>query len=172
MKVFGLAGWSGSGKTTLASKLLPALTRQGLTVSTIKHAHHMFDVDHEGKDSFTHRNAGATEVMITSSSRWALMHELRGEAEPDMAGLMRHMTPVDLVLIEGYKRLDHPKLEVHRAVLGKPLLCREDPKIVALACDRPLPEVDLPQFDLDDANAIAAFIVAHCALEVGAHQEA
>ncbi len=122
MRVFGLAAWSGSGKTTLVVRLVPELVRRGLTVSTMKHAHHGFDVDQPGKDSYRHREAGATEVLVASSARWALMHEQRGEAEPSAAELMRHMTPVDLLIVEGFKREGHDKLEIHRPALGKPLL--------------------------------------------------
>ena len=173
MKVFGVAGWSGSGKTTLVTSLIPALIGHGVTVSTIKHAHRGFEIDTPGKDSYEHRRAGATEVMITSGQRWALMRDLRGEAEPSLAQLTSHMTQVDLLLIEGFKRQSHDKLEVHRQALGKPLLCHNDSRIVALACDSPLPEVDLPkldlpQLDLNDVEAIAGFIIAHCGLEASA----
>lgn len=168
MKVFGLAGWSGSGKTTLMTKLVPALVARGITVSTMKHAHHGFDVDKPGKDSYEHRTAGATEVMITSTHRWALMRELRGAPEPAVEELMRHMTPVDLLLIEGFKGQTHEKLEVHRRALGKPLLCRDDPQIVAIARDAPLPDLVLPQLELDDIDAIASFIFAHCGLTAAA----
>lgn len=166
MRVFGLAGWSGSGKTTLMTRLIPALTRRGVTVSTLKHAHHEFDVDQAGKDSWRHREAGAQEVLIASDRRWALMHELRGAREPTMDELLRRMSPVDLVLVEGYKRGDHPKLEVFRKSVGKPLLAPEDETIVAIASDAPLPGVSLPRFALEDATAIAAFIIAHCRIEV------
>ena len=131
MRVFGLAGWSGSGKTTLMTRLLPALLQRGVSVSTIKHAHHAFDVDQPGKDSYRHREAGATEVMVSSERRWALMHELRGAAEPPLEQLLRHMSPVDLVIVEGFKRAAVPKLEVYRAAVGKPLLAPEDSDIVA-----------------------------------------
>ncbi len=167
MKVFGLAGWSGSGKTTLVTKLIPALVRRGLSVSTLKHAHHGFEVDTPGKDSYEHRAAGATEVMVASARRWALMRDLRGEPEPTVADLMRQMAPVDLLLVEGFKRENYEKLEVHRPARGKPLLCHNDPRIVAVASDAPLPGLELPQLDLNDAEAIAAFIVAHCGLEAG-----
>jgi molybdopterin-guanine dinucleotide biosynthesis protein B len=168
MKVFGLAGWSGSGKTTLMTKLVPALVGRGITVSTIKHAHHGFDVDKPGKDSYEHRSAGATEVMITSTHRWALMRELRGAPEPPVEELMKHMTPVDLLLIEGFKGQTHEKLEVHRTALGKPLLCRDDSQIVAVAGDARLPGLSLPQLDLDDVDAIAAFVIEHCGLSAAA----
>ncbi len=164
MKVFGLAGWSGSGKTTLVVRLIPALVARGLRVSTMKHAHHNFDVDKPGKDSYEHRQAGATEVLVTSRRRWALMHELRDAPEPAIEDLLPHMSTVDLLLIEGFKRQSHAKLEVHRPALGKPLLCPEDPHIVAVASDAPLPQVNLPRLDLDDIEAIADFIVSHCGL--------
>jgi molybdopterin-guanine dinucleotide biosynthesis protein B len=164
MKIFGLAGWSGSGKTTLMVKLLPALIGRGLTVSTMKHTHHSFDIDKPGKDSYEHRAAGATEVMITSAKRWALLRELRDEPEPDMDAQIARMTPVDLLLIEGFKTNRHPKMEIHRPAIGKPLLCTGDPTVVAIATDAPLHGVRVPVFDLDDVRAIADFIVAHCGL--------
>ena len=168
MQVFGLAGWSGSGKTTLMTRLLPALLQRGVTVSTIKHAHHAFDVDQPGKDSYRHREAGATEVMISSERRWALMHELRGAAEPPLDELLRHMSPVDLVIVEGFKRAAIPKLEVYREAVGKPLLALEDSDIVGLASDLPVAGIgQLPRFALDDAGAIADFILAHLQIAVG-----
>jgi molybdopterin-guanine dinucleotide biosynthesis adapter protein len=164
MKVFGLAGWSGSGKTTLVTKLLPELIGRGLTVSTMKHAHHGFDVDQPGKDSYVHRSAGATEVLVASANRWALMHEHRGAPEPRAAELMQHMTPVDLLLVEGFKREPHPKLEVYRVANGKPLLHPDDPYIVAVASDEPLIGLHLPLLSIDDVPGIADFIIAHCGL--------
>ncbi len=164
MKIFGLAGWSGSGKTTLVVKLIPALIAHGLGVSTMKHAHHHFDVDQPGKDSSEHREAGAREVMVTSAQRWALMHDLREAPEPTLEELIARMAPVDLLLIEGFKRQSHDKLEVHRAVLGKPLLAPDDPAIVAVASDTPLPGIARPRFDLDDVSGIAQFIIAHCGI--------
>ena len=164
MKVFGLAGWSGSGKTTLVTKLIPALVARGVSVSTIKHAHHGFDVDTPGKDSYQHRASGATEVMVTSAQRWALMRELRGAPEPPLEQLVERMAPVDLLLIEGFKAYDHDKIEVHRAGLGRPLLSEEDPQIVAVASDRPIAELALPHYHLDDIDGIADFIVDHCGL--------
>jgi len=164
MKLFGLAGWSGAGKTTLVVRLLPALAARGLAVSTMKHAHHSFDIDQPGKDSHRHRAAGATEVMIASAQRWALMHEHGGTPEPTAAALAARMAAVDLVLVEGFKREPHPKLEVHRAANGKPLLHPGDPHIVAVASDQPLPGVGLPVLSLDDVEAIADFIVDHCGL--------
>jgi len=161
MRIIGLAGWSGSGKTTLLIKLIPRLTARGLTVSTLKHAHHAFDIDQPGKDSHSHRLAGATEVLIGSANRWALVHELRGDAEPTLASLLAKLGPVDLVVIEGYKRERHPKLEVYRAAVGKPLLHPEDPAIVAIAADEPLPQASVPVVNLDDAEAIADLMMRH-----------
>jgi molybdopterin-guanine dinucleotide biosynthesis adapter protein len=163
--VFGLAGWSGSGKTTLLVRLLPVLIARGLTVSTVKHAHHAFDVDQPGKDSWRHREAGATEIMVASANRWALMHEHRGAAEPPLSALLQHMSPVDLVLVEGFKRETHAKLEVHRTAIGKPLLCKDDPSIVAIASDAQLAGFAIPAFALDDVLAIAGFILGHCRLQ-------
>ena len=164
MRIFGIAGWSGSGKTTLLRALIPVLVARGISVSTMKHAHHAFDVDKPGKDSYEHRKAGATEVMISSANRWALMHELRGAAEPATADLIRYMTPVDLLLIEGFKTERHEKLEVHRPTVGKPPLYPEDPTVVAVASDEEISGLALPRLDLNDVAAIADFIIAHCGL--------
>jgi molybdopterin-guanine dinucleotide biosynthesis protein B len=158
MRVIGLAGWSGSGKTTLLTKLIPCLVVRGLKISTLKHAHHGFDVDQPGKDSHSHRMAGATEVMIGSAARFALVHELRGAAEPTLRDLLARMSPVDLVVVEGYKAASIPKLEVHRAAVGKPLLHLDDDCIVAVAADGPLPQVELPVVSLDDIEAIADIV--------------
>lgn len=163
MKIFGLAGWSGSGKTTLLRHLIPELRRRGLTVSTVKHAHHRFDLDQPGKDSHTHREAGATEVLIASAARWALMHELRGADEPPLEDLLARMSPVDLVLVEGFKRAALPKLEVHRPAVGKPLLAPDDPWIVAVASDVVDLPVARPVLPLDDAAAVADFVLNHLA---------
>jgi molybdopterin-guanine dinucleotide biosynthesis adapter protein len=160
MRVFGIVGWSGSGKTTLLVRLIPELTRRGLRVSTVKHAHHAFDVDKPGKDSWQHREAGATEVMISSAARWALMHEHRGAPEATLEELLERMTPVDLVLVEGFKRHAHKKLEVHRPSVGKPLMAPEDDDIVAVASDAALPGLAVPLLDLGDPAAIAEFILA------------
>lgn len=157
MKIFGIAGYSGSGKTTLIEKLIPVFTARGLRVSLIKHAHHTFDVDQPGKDSWRHRHAGCAEVLITSSRRWALMHELRGTAEPTLPELVAHLSDCDLLLIEGFKHEAIPKLEVHRAVVGEPLLFPHDSHITALASDATV-DTMLPQFSLDDITGIAAFI--------------
>lgn len=167
MKIFGLAGWSGSGKTSLMVRLLPELVGRGLSVSTMKHAHHAFDVDQPGKDSYEHRHAGATEVLVTSEKRWALMHELRGAPEAQVEEMVARMTPVDLLLIEGFKHHAHDKLEVFRRGVGKPLLCVSDPRVVAVASDGAVPEARVPVIDLDDTRAIADFIVAHCGLARG-----
>jgi molybdopterin-guanine dinucleotide biosynthesis protein B len=171
MKIVGLAGWSGSGKTTLVCKLIPALVARGYRVSTLKHAHHAFDVDQPGKDSYEHRAAGASEVLVSSANRWALMHEHRGAPEPAVDELVRHMTPVDLLIVEGFKREGHDKIEVFRRAVGKPLLAPDDPKVVAVASDGPVPETDRPVLDLDDVEAIADFLVAHCGLGARAARE-
>ena len=163
MRIIGLAGWSGSGKTTLLAKVIPRLVARGLRVSTLKHAHHAFDVDQPGKDSHTHRMAGATEVLVSSANRWALVHELRGDAELTLDALLTRLSSVDLVLVEGYKREPHPKLEVHRASLGKPLIHPDDPAIVAVASDAPLPAPRVPVIGLDDVEGIAEFLVRHAA---------
>ena len=160
MRVIGFAGWSGAGKTTLLRRLIPALTGQGLRVSTLKHAHHAFDVDQRGKDSWEHRQAGATEVLIGSAERWALMHELRGEAEPGLPALLGRLSPVDLVLVEGFKLGPQPKIEVHREANGKPFLHPEDGSIVAIATDAP-DLFDVPKVHLDDIEAVAALVRAH-----------
>ena len=157
MKVIGLAGWSGAGKTTLLSRVIPYFIKQGLRVSVIKHAHHEFDVDVPGKDSWEHRQAGASEVLVSSGRRWALMHELRGAAEPRLQELLAKMTPVDLVLVEGFKREPHRKIEVHRAANGKPWLFPDDPGIVGIVTDAKA-DTRLPVVHLDDIDAAAALI--------------
>lgn len=161
MRIFGLAGWSGSGKTTLLTALIPELVARGVSVSTVKHAHHAFDIDQPGKDSWRHRQAGAREVMISSQNRWALMNELRGAPEPSLDELVDRMSPVDLLLVEGFKRYPYPKIEVYRPSLGKPLLHPEDPFVIAVASDEMLPELPLPCLPLSDAHAIADFVLAH-----------
>ena len=163
MKIFGFAGWSGSGKTTLIEKLIPLFVQHGLRVSLIKHAHHTFDVDQPGKDSYRHRHAGCTEVLVSSSRRWALVHELRGAQEPGFAELIERLTPADLVLVEGFKREKLPKLEVYRAATGEALLHPQDNDIVAIAADQRV-DTKLPQFDLNDAPAIAVFVLRHVGL--------
>jgi molybdopterin-guanine dinucleotide biosynthesis protein B len=159
MNVIGIAGWSGAGKTTLLTRVIPRLTALGLKVSTIKHAHHAFDIDQPGKDSHTHRVAGATEVLISSANRFALMHELRGEPEFTLGALLAKLAPVDLVLVEGFKREAHPKLEVYRASVGKPLLAPDDANIVAIASDGPV-AARVPVVSLDDIDAVAELLVA------------
>lgn len=163
MRLIGFAGWSGSGKTTLLARLIPVLVGRGHRVSTIKHAHHEFDVDKPGKDSHTHRAVGANEVLVSSANRWALMHELRGAPEPNLPDLVAHLAPVDLVLVEGYKRDHHPKIEIHRAELAKPLLYPEDPFIVGVASDGEVKGCPLPVIDLDDIEAVADFVDQHAA---------
>lgn len=160
MKTFGFAGWSGSGKTTLIEKLIPLFVRRGLRVSLIKHAHHTFDVDQEGKDSYRHRHAGASEVLVTSSRRWVLMHELRGGREPTFEEQVARISPCDLLIVEGFKFAPIPKLEVWRAATGEALLHPNDPHIVAVASDSKV-ETALPVLDLNDSEAIAAFVMKH-----------
>jgi molybdopterin-guanine dinucleotide biosynthesis protein B len=157
MKVIGLAGWSGAGKTTLLTRVIPLLLKQGLRVSVIKHAHHAFDVDVPGKDSWRHREAGATEVLVSSSQRWALMHELRGAGEPRLPELLGRMSRVDLVVIEGFKREPHRKIEVYRAANEKPLLFPDDPDVVGIATDTAV-KTTLAVAHLDDVEAIAAMM--------------
>lgn len=156
-RVLGIAGWSGAGKTTLLVRLIPLLAAQGLKVSTIKRAHHAFDVDHPGKDSYEHRKAGAGEVLIASARRWALMHELGDEPEQSLAQLLRRLSPCDLILVEGFKEANHPKLEVFRPSVGKPALHPEDPTVLAVATDAPI-DTATPVVDLNDAAAVAAMV--------------
>jgi molybdopterin-guanine dinucleotide biosynthesis protein B len=163
VKTFGFAGWSGSGKTTLIEKLMPLFVTRGLRVSLIKHAHHTFDVDQPGKDSYRHRQAGAMEVLVTSARRWVLMHELGGAPEPSFEEQIRHFSPCDLLIVEGFKFAPIPKLEVWRPETGQGMLHPTDPHIVAVASDVKL-ETTLPLLDLNDAAAIAAFILAHLEL--------
>jgi len=163
MNVFGVTGWKNSGKTGLMERLVAAFTAKGLTVSTIKHAHHNFDVDHPGKDSYRHRAAGASEVLLASANRIALMRELRGAAEPPLETLLAQLQPVDLVLVEGYKRDRHPKIEAHRAATGQPLIALDDDTIRAVASDT-TPDCPRPLFHLDDTDAIARFILKECGL--------
>lgn len=163
MKVFGVTGWKNSGKTGLMERLVAEITGRGFTVSTLKHAHHTFDVDHEGKDSHRHRVAGASQVVLASRNRWALMSELRGADEPSLTELLGKLDPVDLVLIEGYKGESHHKIEAHRAATGQPLIAPGDPCIVAVASDS-APECDVPVLHLDDTVAIADFILARVEL--------
>ncbi|MXQ09588.1 molybdopterin-guanine dinucleotide biosynthesis protein B [Alphaproteobacteria bacterium GH1-50] len=164
MKVWGVVGWKNSGKTGLMERLVTEFTGRGLTVSTVKHAHHVFDVDHPGKDSHRHRQAGATEVLLSSRKRWALMHELREEAEMPLETLLAKLSPVDLVLVEGYKRDQHPKVEAHRAETGNPLIATDDPTVRAIASDSGAAADDRPTFDLNDTVAIADFIAKELGL--------
>ena len=163
MKIFGFAGYSGSGKTTLIEQLIPLFVARGVGVSLIKHAHHTFEVDQPGKDSFRHRKAGCTEVLVSSSRRWALMHELRGAPEPPLEDLVKHLSVCDLVLVEGFKREAIPKLEVYRAEVGEPLIHPHDRNVVAVASDGPV-ATRLPRLDLNAPAAIAEFILRHTGL--------
>ena len=160
MKVMGFAGWSGSGKTTLVEQVIGVLSARGLVVSLVKHAHHSFDIDHAGKDSWRHRQAGCREVMVSSAQRWSLTRELRGAPEATLDELLAHLAPCDIVLVEGFKRAPIPKIEVHRAVVTEPLLHPDDPHIVAIATDTPL-ATSLPRLDINDPAQVADFIVAH-----------
>jgi len=162
--IIGIVGWSGSGKTTLFSALIPVLIGRGLTVSTMKHSHHDFDMDQPGKDSYRHREAGAREVLLTSHKRWALLHELREEPQYDIDALIGQMAPVDLLLIEGFKAHKYPKIEVNRPSRGKKMLCASDTSVVALATDVPVSGLDLVQLDLNDVDAVANFIINHLGL--------
>lgn len=163
MRIYGVTGWKNAGKTGLMERLVTEITGRGITVSTVKHAHHTFDVDHPGKDSHRHRVAGATEVLLASRNRFALMHELRDEEEPTLEDLLAKLLPVDLVLVEGYKRDRHPKVEAFRAETGNDLIAPGDPTIRAVASDTPM-ELDRPVFDLNDTKAIANFILSEVGL--------
>jgi molybdopterin-guanine dinucleotide biosynthesis protein B len=164
--IIGFAGWSGAGKTTLITRLIPVLTARGISVSTIKHAHHDFDIDTPGKDSYEHRRAGATEVLVTSANRWALMRELRGEPEPDLRELLTKLTTVDVVLVEGFKRTTPIKIEVHRPSLGKPLIYPDDPAVVAVASDVPVPlPSSIPGLMLENVEAVADFVLMQAVRE-------
>ncbi|MGR3700003.1 MAG: molybdopterin-guanine dinucleotide biosynthesis protein B [Roseovarius sp.] len=163
MRIYGVTGWKNAGKTGLMERLVAEITGRGYTVSTVKHAHHASDVDQPGKDSHRHRIAGATEVLLASRNRFALMHELREDEEPSLETLLQKLAPVDLVLVEGYKRDRHPKVEAFRAETGNPLIASDDPTIRAVASDTAL-TIDRPLFDLDDTKAIADFILAEVGL--------
>jgi molybdopterin-guanine dinucleotide biosynthesis protein MobB len=165
VKVYGIVGWKNSGKTTLVERLVTEITGRGFSVSTVKHAHHTFDVDHEGKDSFRHRAAGAREVLLASRNRWALMHEIRDDAEPSLSAFLEKLSPVDLVLIEGYKRDGHAKVEAHRAETKQGLLTKEDPTVTAVAANYVVEGLSVPQFDLNDVIAIASYILKEVGLE-------
>ncbi len=167
MKIFGFAGYSGSGKTTLIEKLIPLFVQRGLKVSLVKHAHHTFDVDQPGKDSFRHRHAGCTEVLVTSSRRWAMMHELRGAAEPTLKEQIERLSPCDLLLVEGFKHEPIPKLEVYRAEVGESMIHPHDSNIVAIASDARV-DTKLPQLDINAPEAIAAFVLQHVGLDQSA----
>ena len=164
MKVWGITGWKNSGKTGLMERLITEFSARGLKVSTLKHAHHTFDVDHEGRDSYRHRAAGASEVLLSSRNRWALMHEMRGEDEASMEMLLAKLSPVDLVLVEGFKRDRHAKIEAHRAETGQPLIAPGDDTVRALASDSEVVVEGRPTFDLNDTKAIADFISAELGL--------
>jgi molybdopterin-guanine dinucleotide biosynthesis protein MobB len=164
MRLYGITGWKNSGKTTLVERLVAEITGRGLSVSTLKHAHHAFDVDQPGKDSFRHREAGARQVLVASHARWALMTELRDGPEPTLADLVAQLAPVDLVLVEGYKRDRHPKIEVRRAETAQDLIAAGDPTIQAVAADTPLPGLAVPVFALDDVTGIAGFILGRVGL--------
>ena len=165
MNVYGVVGWKNAGKTTLVERLVAEITSRGFSVSTVKHTHHMVDVDQPGKDSHRHRQAGAEQVILSSSSRWAVMTELRGAEEASLAELLGHLTPVDLVIVEGYKRDDHPKVEAWRAETGQPLIAREDPTVRAVASNDQ-PATDKPVIGLDDIPAVADFILTDLGMKL------
>ena len=160
-RVLGMVGWSGSGKTTLLVKLIPLLKGRGYRIATLKHAHHAFDVDQPGKDSYEHRKAGASEVIVSSARRWVQMHEIGDGAEATFADLLRRLSPCDLVLVEGYKSERHPKMEIFRQAVGKPPLYRDDDRIIAIASDSPLADTQLPVVDLNDVAAVADVVASH-----------
>ncbi|MCA3575592.1 MAG: molybdopterin-guanine dinucleotide biosynthesis protein B [Aestuariivirga sp.] len=163
-KVIGVAGFKNAGKTTLVEKLVSELTRRGYRISTVKHAHHSFDIDHEGRDSFRHRKAGASEVAVVSRHRWAIIHESREDAEPTLAEILGKLAPCDLVIVEGYKRDTHDKIEVRNLALANPELAGEDPTVVAIAANGPVAGAPVPLFDRDDVSALAGFIERHMGL--------
>ncbi|PSL20954.1 molybdopterin-guanine dinucleotide biosynthesis protein B [Shimia abyssi] len=163
MRIYGVVGWKNAGKTGLMERLVAEITGRGFSVSTVKHAHHTFDVDQPGKDSYRHRDAGAREVLLASRTRWALMHEMRNDEEPTLEALLTKLAPVDLVLVEGYKRDAHPKVEAHRSVTGNPLIAPEDPTVRAIAADVAV-DSDRPVFDLNDTVSIADFVLKEVGL--------
>ncbi|MGE3831964.1 MAG: molybdopterin-guanine dinucleotide biosynthesis protein B [Parvibaculaceae bacterium] len=167
MKIIGVAGFKNAGKTTLVEKLVTALTAQGYRVSTVKHAHHSFDIDHEGRDSFRHRKAGATEVAVVSAGRWAIIHELRREAEPPLDEILAKLAPCDLVIVEGYKRDSHDKIEVRNLALDHPKLAGDDPTVIAIAANGKIADAPVPVFDRDDVSTLSRFIINH--LELAHH---
>jgi molybdopterin-guanine dinucleotide biosynthesis protein B len=164
MKVIGVAGFKNAGKTTLVEKLVAALTARGHRISTVKHAHHSFDIDHEGRDSFRHRKAGASEVAVVSASRWAIIHEARGDAEPSLEDVLAKLGACDLVIVEGYKRDGHDKIEVRNLALDHPKLAGDDPTVVAIAANGAVAGAPVPVFDRDDVSALADFIEKHMGL--------
>ena len=166
MKVFGVTGWKNSGKTALVERLVGEFISRGLSVSTVKHAHHTFDVDHPGRDSYRHRAAGAKEVLLVSKNRWAIMHELRDEDEPELSEILKKVEKVDLVIIEGFKRDRHPKIEAFREETGTSAIARKDESIVAVAADTPLTDLKIPVFDLNNTSEIADFISGFLDLNV------
>jgi molybdopterin-guanine dinucleotide biosynthesis protein B len=163
-KVIGVAGFKNSGKTTLVEKLVAEFTQRGYRISTVKHAHHSFDIDHEGRDSFRHRKAGATQVAVVSKSRWAIVHELRNDPEPSLDDILVKLAPCDLVIVEGYKRDSHDKIEVRNLALDHPELSGDDPTIIAIAANGRIDDAGVPVFDRDDVTALAAFIISHVRL--------
>ena len=163
-KVIGVAGFKNAGKTTLVEKLVAELTRRGRRVSTVKHAHHSFDIDHEGRDSFRHRKAGASEVAVVSRHRWAIIHEMGQETEPSLEHILAKLAPCDLVIVEGYKRDSHDKIEVRNLALDHPKLAGDDPTIVAIAATGPIAGAPVPVFDRDDVSALVSFIERHMGL--------
>ena len=163
--IMGITGWSGSGKTALMIRLIPELTARGFRAATVKHAHHEFDIDKPGKDSYEHRAAGATEVVVSSARRWAIVHENRDEAEPTLERILATMSPADIVLVEGYKNETHPKIEVHRPAIGTELICRTNDSIVAVAADAAISGLNVPALDLNDAGAVADFVADYCGLK-------
>jgi molybdopterin-guanine dinucleotide biosynthesis protein B len=164
-KIIGVAGFKNAGKTTLVERLVRELTSRGYRIATVKHAHHSFDIDHEGRDSFRHRHAGASEVAVISGQRWAIIHELRGEAEPSFASILEKLAPSDLVIVEGYKHGSHDKIEVRNLALDHPKLARTDPTIVAVAANGAVGDAQVPVFDRDHVEALADFIVTHMRLD-------
>lgn len=165
MKIFGIVGWKNSGKTTMVAGLVTEIKSLGFTVSTVKHAHHAFDLDQPGRDSYKHREAGAQEVLISSGNRWALMHELQDQEEFKLDELLTKMTPVDLILVEGFKKEPHAKIECHRAASEMPLICSKDDTIVAVATDVDMDTLGLPELDLNNVSAVANFILSHVGLK-------
>jgi molybdopterin-guanine dinucleotide biosynthesis adapter protein len=163
-KVIGVAGFKNAGKTTLVERLVRELTRRGYRISTVKHAHHSFDVDHEGRDSFRHRHAGAGEVAVISGQRWAIIHEVREEAEPSFASILAKLSPCDLVIVEGYKHGSHDKIEVRNLALDHPKLAGDDPTIVAIAANGAVGDAQVPVFDRDHVEDLADFIITHLRL--------